>query len=594
MRKIFREIFLSGLLILVLSGFFVFNEALAQDPQNQKCLEYTVRESPESEGLKVSPDDISNYPDDEYQKICSLREGDKLVDIEPLGSGDVGDFNFIQYIVRFYNFGIAISGALALIMVVWGGLYVTISGAVDKKKEGYDMIRSALWGLALLFGANLILRTINPRLATLTLPHTDDVVIANDVCVQDGQNDYALGVEKKCLYKEQPKIEGGKCSCVFPKPEEDAGACPREVLEACSPKKVDLQDISASNIVMSRVYCETTLTGTAKCYVNELSDRYSITEAQHNARPGQKYVPGLEDAIGGQVANTDAGALIGLSDSEKGAVVYRYPFYEHKKKDGNEYKVVNDVENARCVVYAYKTYDKNYNLSGSRVFSAKFKDSEWKPCTSFATSTEVELTEEYLCENGAVKIGNGFGKYTCDFKDTQNKALSEDEAQMRFRLNQAGIPITSTGKCTDINNPKCTSLAGMPKCVADRLIDIKKDCPDCGVTVTGGTETGHSAHGPGRPVVDLGDDVDLARYITRKGFKKLGIELVLIPKTVRDDYAYGASNDQELKNFLAMTGNDPAKPAHFHVKFLANNCGYTALSPETTGGGDTGFRNDLE
>lgn len=76
-----------------------------------------------------------------------------------------------NYIRRVYQFAIGISGILAVGMIVAGGIFYTVSaGKPDMQNEGKDMIFSALWGLALLFGAYIILNTINPRLTELREP----------------------------------------------------------------------------------------------------------------------------------------------------------------------------------------------------------------------------------------------------------------------------------------------------------------------------------------------------------------------------------------------------------------------------------------
>jgi hypothetical protein len=76
-----------------------------------------------------------------------------------------------NYIRRLYQFSIGISGILAVGMIVAGGILYTVSGgSPDKQNEGKDMIFSALWGLGLLFGAYIILNTINPQLIALKEP----------------------------------------------------------------------------------------------------------------------------------------------------------------------------------------------------------------------------------------------------------------------------------------------------------------------------------------------------------------------------------------------------------------------------------------
>ncbi len=76
-----------------------------------------------------------------------------------------------EFIARFYELGLGIAGIVAVGMIVVGAIFYTISGASPQKKgEAKDIIFSALWGVVLLFGSYLILRSINPQLIDLRDP----------------------------------------------------------------------------------------------------------------------------------------------------------------------------------------------------------------------------------------------------------------------------------------------------------------------------------------------------------------------------------------------------------------------------------------
>ncbi len=76
-----------------------------------------------------------------------------------------------NYIIRFYRFGVGIAGVLAVGMITFGAVYRIINaGNASKQQEGTEMMTSAIWGVVLLLGSYLILRTINPRLVLLKLP----------------------------------------------------------------------------------------------------------------------------------------------------------------------------------------------------------------------------------------------------------------------------------------------------------------------------------------------------------------------------------------------------------------------------------------
>lgn len=72
-----------------------------------------------------------------------------------------------DYLVKIYNFGIAIAGILAVIMIVRGGvMYVAAfyAGNVVKTQGGMEYVKSALTGLAIVLLSYLIIYTVDPRL----------------------------------------------------------------------------------------------------------------------------------------------------------------------------------------------------------------------------------------------------------------------------------------------------------------------------------------------------------------------------------------------------------------------------------------------
>ncbi|PIR69589.1 MAG: hypothetical protein COU47_02430 [Candidatus Niyogibacteria bacterium CG10_big_fil_rev_8_21_14_0_10_46_36] len=100
--------------------------------------------------------------------------------------------------------------------------------------------------------------------------------------------------------------------------------------------------------------------------------------------------------------------------------------------------------------------------------------------------------------------------------------LTDEEA--RSQLNAAGIQVTSSGGCSDQQNPSCTSLEGIPASTVQSLISIKQQC-GCSITITGGTEVGHQTHGPGKPIVDLSFNEPLASYL-HDNASSLGISTI--------------------------------------------------------------------
>lgn len=66
-----------------------------------------------------------------------------------------------------YIWALGLAGGAAFVVLIWGAILYTVSGAVDKKSEAKEWIKGAIYGLILLLGAYLILYTINPNLVNL-------------------------------------------------------------------------------------------------------------------------------------------------------------------------------------------------------------------------------------------------------------------------------------------------------------------------------------------------------------------------------------------------------------------------------------------
>ncbi len=112
----------------------------------------------------------------------------------PAGGGNcqtVSGKSISEYIVRLYQFGVGFAGILAVGMIAAGAIYRGINaGNPGKQKEGEDMIKSAIWGIVLLLGSYLILKTINPELVKLDEPqlqNVDEVPLGNLAPIPDGE-----------------------------------------------------------------------------------------------------------------------------------------------------------------------------------------------------------------------------------------------------------------------------------------------------------------------------------------------------------------------------------------------------------------------
>jgi len=74
------------------------------------------------------------------------------------------------------------------------------------------------------------------------------------------------------------------------------------------------------------------------------------------------------------------------------------------------------------------------------------------------------------------------------------------------RLDEAGIPWSSTGGCSDRADPECTSFEDIFSGTIDGVVTLQ-GASGCGLRVTGGTEAGHL---PGPYSHEAGYKVDIA------------------------------------------------------------------------------------
>jgi len=88
-------------------------------------------------------------------------------------SGDIAGL-----VKNFYNYALAAVGVAALGAIIFGGVKYTVSaGNPSSQTDAISWITGAVWGLVLLLGANLLLRTINPKLIDMKLTHLESVKV---------------------------------------------------------------------------------------------------------------------------------------------------------------------------------------------------------------------------------------------------------------------------------------------------------------------------------------------------------------------------------------------------------------------------------
>ncbi|MEK7120161.1 MAG: pilin [Patescibacteria group bacterium] len=89
--------------------------------------------------------------------------------LAPLSVGAQEGCGVPPYFNYIFNFGLGASGILAITMIVLGAVQMMLNAAnPSAQTAGKDKIKSALMGLALIFGSWLILYTINPDLVNFS------------------------------------------------------------------------------------------------------------------------------------------------------------------------------------------------------------------------------------------------------------------------------------------------------------------------------------------------------------------------------------------------------------------------------------------
>lgn len=100
--------------------------------------------------------------------LVIVGEGGKIETITKIPSVDQKGPSISRYIRNLYLWSLGIGGLLAMFNIVLGGILYTLSaGNIAKREDARSRITQAIIGLTLLFGAYLILRTINPDLVKL-------------------------------------------------------------------------------------------------------------------------------------------------------------------------------------------------------------------------------------------------------------------------------------------------------------------------------------------------------------------------------------------------------------------------------------------
>ncbi|MCX6763629.1 MAG: pilin [Candidatus Moranbacteria bacterium] len=119
------------------------------------------------------------------------------------------------------------------------------------------------------------------------------------------------------------------------------------------------------------------------------------------------------------------------------------------------------------------------------------------------------------------------------------------------QIESGGGVTVKNNTCSSQNQSGCTTVCQLPQNAIDGL---KKVAAKCGaIIVSGGTEGGHSSHGPGKPNVDIRNTSDALGTCLKQGATDKSLNISCIASSNPPVYNYGC-------NFT--DGSD-----HYHVVF---------------------------
>ena len=76
---------------------------------------------------------------------------------------------FANFFNNLYKYLIGLAAALAVIMIIWGGLEYSTQDSISKKSDGKQRIYDAIFGLVLVLSPVLVFSIINPSILNLSL-----------------------------------------------------------------------------------------------------------------------------------------------------------------------------------------------------------------------------------------------------------------------------------------------------------------------------------------------------------------------------------------------------------------------------------------
>jgi hypothetical protein len=135
-------------------------------------------------------------------------------------------------------------------------------------------------------------------------------------------------------------------------------------------------------------------------------------------------------------------------------------------------------------------------------------------------------------------------------------ASAVTHASAASQFSAAGIGWTSSGGCSNPANSTCTSFEGIRQATVDGAITLKR-ASSCGLTITGGTETGHAG----------------GTYSHAAGYKLDFSRTTCLTSWIHSTYTYVGQRSDGAAQYQAASGNVYADEGnHWDVTFYTCGC----------------------
>ncbi|MFD3571150.1 hypothetical protein [Streptomyces sp. NPDC058667] len=154
--------------------------------------------------------------------------------------------------------------------------------------------------------------------------------------------------------------------------------------------------------------------------------------------------------------------------------------------------------------------------------------------------------------SGGALFAPGFGVFATASEAFAATKISHETATAMFL--EAGITWSSSGNCTDRNNPTCTSFEQLNLESAQGALSLKQ-ASGCAVHITGGTETGHAS----------------GTYSHWNGYKLDFGKQTCLNKYIKYTFTYIGNRSDGARLYESATGNIYADEGN-HWDVLYYNC----------------------